>query len=149
MGPKVNLIESTPGISVDPPGSRRPGDEEMHKHKNGSKVAMCLLIAFTGGENVENLGNRRFSKIFGRKGTRHLLERLNFRAVLDEPPANFRGFIQDLEEGDPEDIRVDSLWKGCGKAEKWRNKTRWTLCKARHVTCRKIPSPDHVYIVII
>jgi len=58
----VNLIESTPGISVDPPGSRR----------------------------------------------------LNFRAVLDEPPANFRGFIQDLEEGDPEDIVSPEIWEEIG-----------------------------------
>lgn len=108
---------------MDPPGTRRPGDEEMQCNLAQKWVQSCdvFVNSYTGGEDVEKIFGMAISTtILGLK-KRHLWEtggRLNFRAVLDEPPANFRGFIQDLEEGDPEDIPVDSLWKGCGKAEK-------------------------------
>eukprot|EP00435_Cladocopium_sp_Y103_P025858 s524_g6.t1 len=55
----VSLIESTPGVYLDPPGCKR----------------------------------------------------MNFRAVLEEPPQNFRGFIQEQEEGNPEELVTPEAWE--------------------------------------
>ncbi|CAK9058711.1 unnamed protein product [Durusdinium trenchii] len=55
----VALIESTPGVFLDPPGSRR----------------------------------------------------LNFRAVLEVPPPSFRGFVQEEENANPEDIVAPDVWE--------------------------------------
>mmetsp|Transcript_79316 Transcript_79316/g.161297 ORF Transcript_79316/g.161297 Transcript_79316/m.161297 type:complete len:445 (+) Transcript_79316:24-1358(+) len=55
----VSLIDSTPGVYLDPPGCKR----------------------------------------------------MNFRAVLEEPPQNFRGFIQEQEEGNPKDLVTPEVWE--------------------------------------